>query len=251
MSEYETVKEGQGQIYPKAGAAAVALLLAFAINLVLSIFLLIAMMATSGSIPTAEELLGSSAIYSPIFLTISGVISFGIWPFVLLRSRGEKFKPVLRLNFAPRHLLIGLMAGVAIFFLALGLDLLLSRFIAPDPITELINEATTEAIIANYGGWRFLLGVLTMGVVTGFCEEIFFRGFVMRGFENSLHSQGVAIFLTSLIFSVLHMRLIAIVPIFILAMVMGFLVIRTDSTYTAITCHATYNSLILAAAVFW
>ena len=239
--------------YPRAGESIIALVIAIAVNIFLAIVLIIFVFVYSESIPSLEDIADIGRLeefmrpifeetFSPAFIVVSGVFSFGVWPFLFLRTRRGQIKSILRLNFTPDSLLIGILSGVAMVFVALGLEWVVSQVVTQDMMIELQNSA----MIANYGGWRFGLGVLAMGVVTGFCEEVFFRGFMMRGFENSFKSPWLAIFLTSFIFAILHLN----ISIFVLAMVMGFLVIKTNSLYTSITCHATYNSIVLAITVF-
>jgi len=245
--------------YPRAGESIIALILALGVNLFLALVLVIFIMTTSPSIPGLGEILEDlsklneliylivEAAYSPTFIAISGVFSFGIWPFFFLRARREHIKSILRLNFTLGSLLIGILSGVAMVSVALGLEWAISQFISPDPNTaRLLNEV----MVVNYRGPRFVLGVLAMGVITGFCEEIFFRGFMMRGFENSLKSPWLAILITSLIFTIVHLNIMGFIPIFVLAMAMGILVVKTNSIYPAIACHATYNSIILTITVF-
>jgi membrane protease YdiL (CAAX protease family) len=256
------VKSAQIPKYPKAGQAVIALVIAFVANLVVGLVLVVFLafsILASYPLPELEELLTDpsraeeiampilEAIYSPLFVTISGIVSFGIWPFVFLRKRRDRIRSILRLNLRGETILIGVLAGAAMVFVALGLEWLISQIITID---QGIVELQNRVMASNYRGWSFLIGVVVIGIVTGFCEELFFRGFVMRGFENSLKSPWSAMILTSLIFAAFHVSLISFLPIFVLAIVMSYLVVKTDSLYTSISCHATYNSILLAIMVF-
>jgi CAAX amino terminal protease family. len=244
--------------YPKAGMAIVVLLISLGAILVLSIFVGIFLITVPViSLPSLGELADPEGltefipslydiVFSPQFLISFEVICFGIWPFVFLRSRRKNLKGILRMNWNPKFLLIGILSGVAISLAVLGLWWTIAQITSQNHGVSLQNEA----LIANYSGWKFPLGILSLGVVTGFCEEILFRGFVMRGFENSFKSKFLAIFLSSLLFTVVHLSLMGGFALFILAMIMGFLVIKTDSIYTSMGCHAAYNSVVLVAAIF-
>ena len=244
--------------YPKAGMAIVVLLVSFAAIFVLAISIGIYLITVPDiTFPSLGELGDPEVlseftsqiykiVFSPYFLILFEILCFGIWPFVFLRSRRKYLKETLRMNWNPKFLLIGIFSGVAISLAVLGLGWTIAQITSQNHGVSLQNEA----LIANYSGWRFPLGILSLGVVTGFCEEILFRGFVMRGFENSFKSKFLAIFLSSLLFAIVHLSMMGSISLFVLAMFMGFLVVKTDSIYTSIGCHAAYNSVVLFAAVF-
>jgi CAAX amino terminal protease family. len=61
------------------------------------------------------------------------------------------------------------------------------------------------------------------------CEEIFARGFVQRGFENSLKGRVILpIFISCLLFGIYHGDPYRILPIALEAMVLGYLYYKTD-----------------------
>ena len=246
--------------YPKAGMAIVVLLVSFAAIFVLAISIGIYLITVPtitfpslgelGDLEVVSEFTSQiyKIVFSPYFLILFEILCFGIWPFVFLRSRRKYLKEILRMNWNPKFLLIGILAGVAISLSILGIEWVVSLFVLEDAVNTM--NLQNEALMANYSGWKFPLGVLSLGVVTGFSEEILFRGFVMRGFENSFKSKFLAIFLSSLLFAIVHLSMMGSISLFVLAMFMGFLVVKTDSIYTSIGCHAAYNSVVLFAAVF-
>lgn len=244
--------------YPKAGMAIAVLLVSLGATLILGIFLgIFLILVPIITLPSLGELADPEGlkefisplydiVFSPQFLISFEIICFGIWPFVFLRSRKEHSREILRMNWNPKFLVIGILSGVAISLAVLGLGWTIAQITSEN----FAVSPQDEALIANYSGWRFPLGILSLGVVTGFCEEILFRGFVIRGFENSFKSKFLAILLSSLLFTVVHLSLMGSFSIFILAMIMGFLVVKTDSIYTSMGCHAAYNSVVLVAAIF-
>lgn len=85
-----------------------------------------------------------------------------------------------------------------------------------------------------------VLSIVALAVVTPVAEEIFFRGFVLRGFVNRW---GVVpgIFLSSVIFAALHFQPGVIIPVFITGLLLGTLYWQTGSIWPGIGVHAAQN----------
>lgn len=85
-----------------------------------------------------------------------------------------------------------------------------------------------------------VLAVFTVGVMPGLFEEAVFRGYMQPAFEESGTKRAV-IFVTML-FAVLHGSVVGLPAQFILGMLMGILLVLTDSIYPGIIFHTVYNS---------
>jgi len=89
-------------------------------------------------------------------------------------------------------------------------------------------------------GIVFVLAV----VIAPVAEETFFRGFVLAGIGRRFgNAWGVV--LSALLFSVAHMQLGALLPIFILGLLLGWLYLRTRSIWPCILTHFVYNSIAM------
>ncbi|MBP5662635.1 MAG: CPBP family intramembrane metalloprotease [Clostridia bacterium] len=73
------------------------------------------------------------------------------------------------------------------------------------------------------------------------CEEIFFRGFVLRAFERI--SPVKAVLLSSLAFAVMHGNLEQLVYTFLIGILLGTVTIVTDSLLAGTVMHFTLNAL--------
>ena len=82
--------------------------------------------------------------------------------------------------------------------------------------------------------------VIALSVVTPIAEEIFFRGFVLRGLVNRW---GVApgIIVSAAVFAGLHFQPPVIVPVFITGLLLGTLYWQTGSLWPGILVHAGQN----------
>jgi ABC-2 type transport system permease protein/sodium transport system permease protein len=95
--------------------------------------------------------------------------------------------------------------------------------------------------------------VLTMGVVPGVCEELFFRGFLFSGVRRHFGDIRTVGF-TALAFGFFHVVLAGgaaperIVPSTLMGLLLGWVALRADSIWPAILLHVTHNSLLVTVA---
>lgn len=71
-------------------------------------------------------------------------------------------------------------------------------------------------------------------------EELLFRGYLMRVFK-ARHGKGVALFLTSALFAIVHFNPASLFALFSLGVVFGLLRLWTGSIWPAILAHAVQN----------
>lgn len=107
----------------------------------------------------------------------------------------------------------------------LGLDFLVPVDLPPDLILP---------------GTLSILSIIALAVITPVAEEIFFRGFVLRGFVNRW---GVApgILLSAIVFAGLHFQPPIIIPVFITGLLLGILYWYTGSIWPGVGVHAGQN----------
>lgn len=83
--------------------------------------------------------------------------------------------------------------------------------------------------------------VLFIGLAPGFCEEVFFRGYMQRRFL-SRWSPWSAIGVASLLFALVHVMPSAIALAFPIGIWLGVMAWRTGSIWPGVLCHAVINS---------
>ncbi len=88
---------------------------------------------------------------------------------------------------------------------------------------------------------QLMFEIVILAGLPAICEEIFFRGFVLRSFER--YSPVAAIILSSLIFAIMHGNLQQIVYAFILGLVLGTATVLTDSLLAGTLMHFVLNSV--------
>lgn len=118
----------------------------------------------------------------------------------------------------------------------------------PLPEAILSMEQTQVDMIANLltGSFALWFLVLNIGVVPAVCEEIMFRSYLHRLFENAL-GIGAAIVVTGLLFGLFHLRLTQLLPLAAIGMLLGWMTVRSGSVFPAMLMHFMHNSGTVAA----
>jgi len=116
-------------------------------------------------------------------------------------------------------------------------------FIVSTADWETLIPTGIPAIIVGKGVYR-IFNSFILGIWGPFAEEIFFRGFILSGLTTRF---GVtfALITSSLIFSLSHITLSIIVPVFISGILLGFLYIKTRSIWPCIAVHSIQNLIAL------
>ena len=91
--------------------------------------------------------------------------------------------------------------------------------------------------------WFILVGV----IFAPFVEELFFRGFLFQGFRQK-YGWIAGAFLSSIIFGLAHLDLVAFIPTSILGFLLAYMYHRSNSVWPGIILHVLVNALGLCAA---
>jgi hypothetical protein len=106
---------------------------------------------------------------------------------------------------------------------------------------EILIPSSVESDII-FDGLAMLLTFQALAFVTPLSEEIFFRGFIFRGLLPKMNPW-MAITVSALVFSVFHLSIGVMIPIFITGFLLAWLYWRTGSLWAAIGAHAGQNAL--------
>jgi len=104
-------------------------------------------------------------------------------------------------------------------------------------ILELINSLESPV-------WFFFVGAVLAPIV----EEMFFRGFLFQGFRQKYGWVSAAL-LSSGIFAVAHLDLVALIPTFILGCLLAYVYHRSNSVWPGVILHVLVNAFGLCAAL--
>lgn len=90
-----------------------------------------------------------------------------------------------------------------------------------------------------------LVGVLVIGLLTGFSEELTFRGTLQRILSLNGTNRNMTVWTAAVIFSLLHFQFFGFIPRMLLGAAFGYLLATTGSLWVAIAAHALNNSLVV------
>ena len=89
-----------------------------------------------------------------------------------------------------------------------------------------------------------------LAIATPVTEEIFFRGFVFAGLTPRL-GVGWAMVVSAVVFSLFHLSVGVLMPVFITGLLLVWLYQRTGSLWPSICAHAGQNALAVAIEIYW
>lgn len=182
-----------------------------------------------GLTPEGQNVLVNAAYYLP----------FLILPVILWASRRGDAERVLRLNPVP----FGVMLRVAIaayltmlivqnigmlwmiVWQKLGLNVFAETYVRPANASELTLSVIAAAVIAPIG------------------EELLFRGAMLSAWEK--RGAKTAVLVTAVLFAMMHGSLLGLPGEIFGGLMLGLIVIWTDSIYAGMAFHTVYNAAAL------
>lgn len=93
--------------------------------------------------------------------------------------------------------------------------------------------------------WGILFNLFMIALIPGIGEELLFRGVLIRLFKNWFGNIHLAILISSILFSALHMQFYGFLPRFALGMLLGYTFVWTSSLWIPIILHFLNNASIL------
>lgn len=138
----------------------------------------------------------------------------------------------------------GYLLWLPLFVMTIALVMVVSRWwsVTPEPqavVVMLLQESRP----------RLLLALVAMVALIGpLAEEIVFRGVVYAALRRRW-GVGRALLGSSSVFAVLHLDPIALAPIFVMGLLLGWLYEQTGSLIPSMTVHFVHNSVMLYVAL--
>jgi uncharacterized protein len=120
----------------------------------------------------------------------------------------------------------------------------------PDTFSEL--QQSQYEMIENFlrTDGAMMIALFHIGVVPAVCEEVLFRGYVMRAFEKSW-GVWTAIIVSGLLFGLYHMQLANLLPLAALGVLLALVTWLSNSILPAIFAHFVNNGGAVVLATFF
>ena len=150
---------------------------------------------------------------------------------------------------------IDFVNGISIegIFLAVGcavaMYFLLDKFL--DPIFEGMLPGSEDRYQETLQHLREapILSFIQVCILAPVMEEILMRGFLLGGLSVS-YGKVTALFISSVLFALLHFNMVQTLSALICGIVLGLLYIQTDSLICCVAAHAGYNIISYFAMIF-
>lgn len=121
---------------------------------------------------------------------------------------------------------------------------LLDKYLpAPTWFWEMFNKIFE----GDYGWWGAFMKV---AVVAPIVEELIFRGLILKGFRRN-YNPLKAVFMSALLFALFHLNPWQFPATFVLGLLLGWIMIRTNNILLAIIGHSINNLLVLLSITYW
>ncbi len=108
-------------------------------------------------------------------------------------------------------------------------------------------EMFSKIFDGDFGWWGAFVKV---AVIAPIVEELIFRGLILQGFRKN-YNGFIAVLMSALLFALFHLNPWQFPATFILGLLLGWLVLRTNSILLAILGHSINNAMVLLTITYW
>lgn len=172
---------------------------------------------------------------------------FAVWPLWLAAYGRVPWVSAFGLKPpSPQMWTAAVLAGFSLWPLAYELEVWLIPASRLESLVELIKPLKEEL-----DRTPFAVKLFALALCPAICEELFFRGFLLKAFGSAMRP-GVAITLTAALFGLFHvlvrdaLLLERFPPTAMLGLVLGWLAYRSGSLWPGVLMHAIHNTTVLA-----
>lgn len=179
------------------------------------------------------------------FASITIIVEYGILlvPTVLfIKIRGYSLKKVLRLNKLSLKQII-LVPIITVFAYPIGVFVNYLMII----ILSLFGKVKPNIIPIPETSGEFLISLFLIAITAGICEEVVFRGLMLKSYEKLGKKQ--AILISGIMFGLFHFNLQNLFGPIFLGILFGYILYKTDSIFSTMLAHATNNAIALSLGV--
>jgi membrane protease YdiL (CAAX protease family) len=108
-------------------------------------------------------------------------------------------------------------------------------------------ELFSKIFESDFGWWGAFFRV---AIVAPVVEELIFRGLILHGLRRNYNAI-VAVIISALLFALFHLNPWQFPATFVLGLLLGWIMIRTNNILLAIIGHSINNLLVLLTITYW
>lgn len=159
----------------------------------------------------------------------------------------------LRFDINPR--ILTLVGGTMVIFFSLPLIGWLSEINQALELPEFMSgierwmkrseseaQKITEAFLSTTSSGGFFMNIIMIAIIPAIGEEILFRSILIRLFREWLKNVHVAVIISAVLFSALHLQFYGFVPRFFLGVILGYLFVWSGSIWVPVIVHFINNA---------
>jgi len=161
---------------------------------------------------------------------------------LLARATGRPLVAMVALRPPPARSLVG---AALVGATAWGAVALLTDWLVPVP--KEVVEQLRRAFVSDQHGRGLFVNLLLVALTPAVCEEMFFRGVVLRGLATRLPPLGAAV-LTGVLFGLYHLDVWRLLPSTTLGVLLSLLALRSGSLVPAMVAHFLNNAVLVILA---
>jgi len=205
--------------------------------------------AKTGSVSEVYALLGLNLVLSIVVVGIAllfsrkvalvvGIVIGAFVAVIYVKRKGLRLAEALRwkpisFGIAVRCTILGILAGGMTVPITMATRGIIEAAFGPSPARSLVPQLSAGGLV-----FYLLVGAL----LVAFCEETLFRGVVQGVLEGRGIRKGVV--LTACLFGAVHLYPWGLPSTISFGIVLGVVTVRTNSTVSAMICHASCNSAL-------
>lgn len=174
------------------------------------------------------------------------IFAFLISFMAMLNITGERFETVVAIGKTNMR---GILITCGVFLAAMmALPLMeyinepLSYLLSPAQLErEAVHNETMNGLLIQSNPIQFVVALFVMAVLPAICEELVFRGFLIRKMLDSGLTRHAAVISSALIFSLTHFQPMKFVSIFFLGLCLGYIYTYFKNIKYAMLLHFLVN----------
>ncbi len=195
--------------------------------------------------------------------TLQAVVAFMLPAYLVIRMSAPAPLEYLKLKGEP-EIRQKLAFGVFVFIVSYASVSFLNQWnksiVLPESLHQVeewmrtLEDAameTTHLLLSGGSVLYFVLNLLIVAGLAALSEEIFFRGALQQFLQEKYRSGHVAVWVSALIFSMIHFQFYGFFPRLALGALLGYLFLYTGNLWVPIVVHFINNATVIVLSHFW
>ena len=110
---------------------------------------------------------------------------------------------------------------------------------------------TTELLLSGSTIGSLVLNLFIIAAMAAISEELFFRGALQQFLMEKYRNGHAAVWITALLFSVVHFQFYGFLPRLVLGALLGYLFLYTRNLWVPVIFHFVNNATVILLRFFW